>query len=343
MFTHNIMQPVIYKLPTTENKIKLKPVIETDIYPSPKLIKYGFNQLSDRINMVELTKNDHYRAGLNFDFTRADPIWKETFGIKVDQDFCIFWEIMDLFGMLNLNQTVISNISTTINQIFTAFNKLAKKKLTSKAHEKLPAKEKITVFIQKYSDIDLTEDNMVMLILTDMIKMLDKQSNPGSSAILQIFSIQTTIMTELIYYLGTLYDEAYIMKPLASSDLSDEKYLILNGLKKGAVIFDLPKMKQNSYLHTLNLDLPSEFTEIIQCINAEIMPQKYITYLQVETFLANKVYEGATYQEMIQKQNDNVQNWIKIYTDLTKSESFLEQVLDQSSKVCVAHREIHWE
>src|SRR5579871_6593194 len=98
------MQPIIYKLPTTENKITLKPKLEFDSHPSPKLIKYGFNQLADKINIIELTKNDHYRTGLRIDFSRSDKnsittIGKETFGIKIDQDFCIFWEIMNLFGM----------------------------------------------------------------------------------------------------------------------------------------------------------------------------------------------------------------------------------------------------
>ena len=337
--THNIMQPIIYQLPVINEK--LDPKIQTSSNPSPKLIKYGFNQMSDKFDVISLTKNNHYRAGLNVDFNRSEiqNMGKEVFGIKLDQDFCIFWEIMNLFGMLNMNQTVVSNVASTINQIFSVFNKLMKKKLTSKAYEKLPSKEKFTVFIQKYSDVDLTEDNIVQLILTD----LEKQSTPGTSAIFQIFSTQTMIMTELIYYLSSLYNEAYIIKPLTSSNLSDEKYLVLNGLKKGAKLLVIPKMKSNTYIHSLNLSLPVEFTMIIQCINAETIPKKFMTYQRIESFLMENVPEGATYQELIKKQNEYMVDWIKIFMDLSKSDKFLEKALDQSSKVCAAHREIHWD
>src|SRR2546430_428677 len=82
----NHPKPIIYKFPKRTNKpIKLG---ETDFImdtqPSPKLLKYGFNQTMENLDIVDLTSNPYYRAGLNFDFDRTDP---QSIKEKVKKEF----------------------------------------------------------------------------------------------------------------------------------------------------------------------------------------------------------------------------------------------------------------
>ena len=338
-----MINTTIYKLPSDAN-IVLTPTISFDEFPSPKLIKYGFNKTTDKFDIIKLSKNEYYKVGLNIDYMRKDhesiaTIGKKLFGVKVDHNFCVFWEIMNLFGMLNLNQIVLTNIHETINDIFSAFNKLTKKKLTSKVHQVIPPKENYTLSIHQYSSVELSEDVIIQFILSDLSKM---KSKAGSSIIFQIFSIQTEPMIQLITYLSSLYDGTYLIKPSSSIVLSDEKYLILAGLKKDVKLFDIPKFKQNLYISSLNISVPNQISLIIQCINSELIPQKYETYTNILTYLSEQIYEGAKYQDMYQKQNDFIKHWIDDFTKFDKSEKILDDILDRSSKVCETHKSLHW-
>lgn len=329
------MEPLIYQLPTSEKNIKLNPKITTDHNASPKLVKYGFNKMTDSFDLINLTKDNRYRIGLNFDFDRSDKDsiihqGKKIFGSSFNEDFCIFWEILSLFSMLHIKHVILTNRDTIINHIITAYNKISNKKVASKAYEILPPKEKPTLIIKKYSDIELNEDAIVQLILTDLQK-----TNLGSNMILQIFSSQTIIMTELIYFLSTLYDEAYIVKPTISSILSDEKYIVLIGLKKDAKLFDIPKMKQNVYISSINISLPEDYTTTIQCINSELIPKKYLSYYNTKSYLISGSYEGTVYQEMLQQQNLYITNWLTIYKN-GKSDAVLDSALKKSNIECAS-------
>src|SRR5208282_4163115 len=100
------MNPIIYKFPKRINKgIKL---LETDFIfdtePSPKLIKYGFNQIVEKLDIASITNNPYYKAGLDFDFDRTDPLSissksKKIFGLNKTTNcklFCMCWEILNL-------------------------------------------------------------------------------------------------------------------------------------------------------------------------------------------------------------------------------------------------------
>lgn len=283
MSTNYIMELIIYRLYTkndsTEKNISMDKTILND-HPSPKLVKFGFNKTTDNFDIIGLTQNEHYRIGLKFDFDRSDKesiisVGKKVFNISnIDQNFCIFWEILNLFGMLSLNQNILTDIKNCISGIVSVFKKMTDSKVTSKVHETVPPKEKISLVIKKYSDIDLEEDATVDLIINDL-KNIFSNLETGSSLILQIFSCQTLVMVELIYYLTSLYKESYIIKPMTSSDLSNEKYLVLCNLKKNAKMFDAPKLSSNTFISSFGISLPNYFTTIIQCINSELIPKIY--------------------------------------------------------------------
>lgn len=339
-----IRKPIIYELPVLDKKF------ETDILsfsfdnqPSPKLMKYGFNNLSENLDIMEITSNPHYKAGLNFDFDRKDEDSiagksKKIFDVKhLDQTFTEFWEIMNLFGMLELDQQILTSNPTVIEHIVSSHKKMTGTKHKIHISDK-GSKNKITLILQKYSDIDIDENAISQMIINDLPHFLSVQDT-GSSMVIQIFGMQTGIMAELIYYLNTLYSESYIIKPMTTSEISDSKYLILLGMKK-SIKLSIPKHSKNSYLISLGIEpIPNDLVTIIQCANSELIPKKFVIYSKIKNYLNSKVYEGATYQEMIQQQNANTNKWLEMFIDLGKMESLFDNLIKKTDSVCDHHTE----
>ena len=64
------------------------------------------------------------------------------------------------------------------------------------------------------------------------------------------------------------------------------------------------------------------------------MPQKYEIYYRIKQYLETKVYEGATYQEMISHQNDNTTKWLETFTNLPDLKLILTKILETTTNKC---------
>ena len=349
------MEPIIYKLlpcittdmqacevPTSDNPISLN---DSDIYfdtnPSPKLIKYGFNNMVDQLDLMAITSISYYRAGLNFDFTRTGKNsiaakFSKIFGTKnVDETFAEFWEIITLFNLFNTNTDVLTSHPDTMADIIKAYTSFSK---TKNKFGFVSKKGKANLVIHKYSDIDIDENAAIQFIITDLPNLLSDQTKTASM-ILQIFGTLTQTMAELIYYLATLYEESYLVKPSVISEIFDAKYLVLLRLKDKTE-FQLPKHSKDVYLASIGVNIPDDVVTSIQCMNAETMPAKYRKYYEIKSYLDTRVYEGATYQEMLQQQDDYGEEWIETYTDLSKPPAILANVLKKSDAKCMRRSQL---
>lgn len=339
------MESLIYVLPKSEKQIDIK---EFDIYfdeqPSPKLIKYGFNNINDELDLITLTSTPYYKVGLNFDFDRTDDnsinvkastIFKTN---KFDIDFAEFWEVLNIFEMLNLDQKIYTNISS-IKEICVVHQKISNTNHKFTYIEKNESKPNATLIIYKYSSADIDENAAIQFIINNLSNLLAVQTK-GANMILQLFSLQTQISAEIIYYLSTLYNESYLMKPSISSNISDSKYLILIGLKN-LMNLSIPSHPDNIYLTSIGLKtLPNELVTIIQCMNSSVIPNKYKKYNQIKEYLDTKVYEGATYQELIQAQDLSTDKWLQIFYNLDNMKALLNKSLENSSIKCNAHLQL---
>jgi hypothetical protein len=331
---------LIYKFPVID---KLSSLSESDfifdVNPSPKLIKYGFNRIIETLDMTALTSNPYYKSGLNFDFDRTDKDsisskCKKTFQIKITNVrlFCICWEIFSLFGFLNQKKVILTTDKNVIEEVEAAAKKIFK--LTSK-FEYIKEKDKTLtdLVFQTYAQMDLDENTNIHLLMNDLPMLLSKQK-VGSAMIVQLFGIHTQIIVEIIYYLSSIYQESYIFKPSVISDLSNEKYLVLIGLKS-VIKLVYPPLKQNTYLNKIIVDMPPDiFVNTIQCINSELIPNKIITFNLIKKYLNSNVFEGLTHDELIDKQNVLSDQWISIFTDKGKLELVLDKKLSESSVEC---------
>lgn len=327
------MDIIIYRLPTSNQILEVrKEDIQFDDHPSPKLLKYGFNVLGDRLDWVALTSDPHYKAGLRFDFSRSDPesiVSLATATLRphqFDQTFAEFWEIICLFDLLK-NQQILSTNQPEIMEDIIAIQKKTKDiRISTKI------KDRLHLIIQKYSDVDLDEDTLVTFITKDLSSLFERQV-VGANMVLQISSIQTQIMAELVYYLSTLYVSAYIVRPMVIPEISNSKYLVLVGLRQESPWTIFPR--ENAYLSSIiSSDLPTEFNSVIQCMNSYLIPLKFTTYSRIQSYLKEKIYEGATYQEFTKIQNEMARRWIDIYSEPSKAKALLDNIIERTEKTC---------
>ncbi|AGD92433.1 putative FtsJ-like methyltransferase [Megavirus lba] len=332
------MNPIIFMVPAIDLIQIDDSNLIYDFQPSPKLIKYGFNNINEQLDIMSLTSNPYYRVGLNFDFERNDDqsitkIGSKFFNYdKFDKTYAELWEIISNFKLLDNNKSISTSHTETITNIATNYQKL---RANNKKYDivDIESDKKVDLIIDKISDVDIDENAVVQYILLKLHKYLEKQSI-GSSMVLEMFGTQTQVTIELIYYLSSLYTQAYIIRPIISSDFSDEKYLVLINLREKNIF---PKIisSDDTYIVSLNVPkIPTSLTSIVQCINSYIMPKKYNRYKIIKNYLDTKVYEGATYQDMINAQNKNTQNWMDIYTNIDRTNKILDENIEYTSKNC---------
>lgn len=332
------METIIYALPKLDISKSIKIDFQYDNYPSPKLIKYGFNSITNKLDLLTLMSNPHYKTGLEFDFDRNNNESigeaKKAFGIShFDKNFAELWEILSLFNPITSDQTIVTSLNKTL--IVNLVDVLQKK---AHSNYKVDVTDQsntnnIVTIIHKYSEIDLEENAAFHLIINEL-PMLFSSQKPGSNLILQIFNLQTQVMAELIYFLSSLYSNTYIIKPAISSELSDQKYLILIGLKD-YTHFPVPEIKEKTYVISMGLkNIPNELDVLFQCINSDLNPKKYKRYQIIKKFLDSNVFEGASYQEMIQQQIENFNKWIETFSDLENIKNLLDEEINKSNTRC---------
>lgn len=321
------METIVYKLPQIKDKIKDTSIniIYDDVKPS-KLIKYGFNQTADDLNVIELMSDSHYRAGLNFDLERNDSK-----NVPSTLTHAEFWEILVSFELLSSNQSILSSHPEIIDDVIKLYGDTIKS-LTKVTVNK--SKKNINLVIYKYSDVELDESISTQLILKDLPELFASQTT-GSNMVLQLFSLQTKPTIDLVYYIASNYEFVYLFRPNITSNLSNGCYLVCTNLLKTV---KFPDINDKGYVTNLldnSIKILPSFTTCIQCINSELIPEKIITYNKIKSYLDSKVYEGLTYQEMISSQDENLAKWtekyIKHYKDVPK---YLSEGLDKTSKKC---------
>jgi hypothetical protein len=344
------MEPIIYALPKSDEIIEPSNLnIYFDIHPSPKLIKFGFNNIDDQLNILALTTTPYYKAGLEFDFDRQD---ENSIGTKASaffksknfgQTFGEFWEIFTLFGILATDQTIFSlRNSEIIKDVVDSYQKISNHKEKYNilgGNFNAARKTKANLVVHKYSDIDIDENAAVQFIINDLPDLLDIQQQ-GSNMVLQFFNLQTNITAELIYLLSMLYKESYLIKPTIVSDLYDTKYIVLLNLKQPFHL-DIPSHPSDVYIASLGIKhIPNNYDVIIQCMNSDIMPKKYKRYTIIKSYLDTKVYEGATYQDFIKSQNDHTKKWLETFGDLDKVKSVADNSIKKTGNRCNTHAQL---
>lgn len=328
------LNSIIYALERIDTApfVLSKKDIRYDKYPNPRLIKYGYNSITDNLNMLAITNNEHYKAGLKFDLSRTDAKSlssqaKKKFGIKeFDNTVAEFWEIMSVIFESSLDHTIITNRPDEMSTVLDI-----KKKVFGAHKSKVVKKGGATLGIYKFSDTDLEENAYISILLSELKEIL---SNKTEHLILQMFGLQTSISAELIYWLSSHYEKGYIFRPMCISELSSATYLVFKGVKKELDATSISGATK-SYLVSITKDpIPTSISSVLQCYNAQILPLKYKVYDKIKEFLDMKIYEGAEYQEMIQAQDVATDLWLNTYSDPETLQKMFDIKVNQNLSRC---------
>lgn len=345
--------PIVYALPSQHTYPFDPTQIQVDSNPSPRLIKYGFNIISEGINIMTLTANPYYTTGLSFDFTRDDDqsiVTKasKSIGIKnLSRAIAELWEVFTVFKLGESDKKIYTNIPKGIEIILNAQQKLSK---TKDSHQIISTSDRKSksmtadLVIMGYSDVDLDENAVVRLIIQDLENVLNLQIE-GSSMILQIFGLQTAIQVELITYLATMYREVYIYRPVVANDLSQVKYLVLINFQvdpdlsskiewSGKIYDGIKGKKDDLYLTSIGIRVPESFSSVIQCLNGQLLPELFAKYNSIGKYLEAKIFEGSVYREMIDNQNRHTDEWLDTFA-LVEPAKLLDVGLKKSAALCL--------
>jgi hypothetical protein len=215
--------------------------------------------------------------------------------------------INNLSVLLSLYE-IIKIASLSISEIDAPLNSESFVKLLDGA---IPMEKKASSLLFLSTDYNIDEVNQLSIYMnqSDKIKGLSK----GSHMIIRFNSMfnQTTI--KYIYYLALNFTFKFLVKPLSSSSLSGERYLILIGLNEE--FKNLPTYPLDSFLIDLfpSASFNGNFVKQIQKFNGEVYAKLLENYLEIKKYVDDENYYGPVLDEFQLRSKKLLQSWEDIY------------------------------
>lgn len=324
---------IIYQLPNVA-ETSLSEVVYCD-RPAPYLVKFGYNSVNQKLDILALTANHNYRSALRFNIHRDDDQSIRTLLGLPHASSALFelWEIFSTFQLLTDKTQIyapgLEHIDDMISMYGKQFNlsglSVSKKSDTSNLH------------ILFFSPINIDENSATQLAVNELSKNIKKYKK-NSTLIVQLFGMQSPVTAQLITYLSSHYSNSYIIKPHVTEYILDYQYLVLIGLKD--TFTDTIDTNPDQHLISLGIDVPNEIDTIITCYQSQVIPLRYCQYFKIYNFLQFKVYDGALYQDYLAVQNNFIQKWISTYTSLELSKTLLDMAVNTTSDTCVPFSQV---
>lgn len=242
-----------------------------------KLFKYGQSILNPTREYIAITETPEYADALPFHPETFIPQIEKKLAVEnIDRKFLELYEISAIFhlGSFRSNDKQIPKL----NKLFT---------------------DKTDTYVHWFSNKDVDETSLVPEILNNI-----HHSKAQGNAVFQMTGSQTKPTAQLIYYLASLCETAYIYRPSIISDIYDIKYIILKGIK------NVPKHKVTGPLDSLGVAIPEPIDNIIQCMNLTLMRRKIHMYEEIKEYLKTAVAQGSRKQELLEFQEKNAQLWL---------------------------------
>jgi hypothetical protein len=148
-----------------------------------------------------------------------------------------------------------------------------------------------------YLEID---KNNYIYSLTIILMIILKNQKVNGNVIIKIDHIFYKPIVDIIYFLTSLYDKVYLIKPNTSNIISFEKYIICKNFKFNdennnylkynyfKLLVFLKKHKNNYISNILDFDIPYHFKIKIDDINTIIGQQQIDAFDQIISIYRNK-------------------------------------------------------
>jgi hypothetical protein len=298
-------------------KEMIEPTISYSLFISLQLIEKQLNNFNfELLNDVKQHLNTYEFIFTNVPTTNLSVS-------KVKPDNFIFYELMEIFFMCNLNEflkfkkTIVSMHFTPNHTSSNYFMNLIREDnddnnivydfnteeiMKHIASQDTPKSDFLFIEFQKnnYSNLYYYFKNMIVALYT----VLQTQNYEGISVI-KIDNIFYKIFIDIIYILSGLYDKVYIIKPSVSNIMSNERYIVCKHFTKSTqsqnmsdILYNLINfMNKNEEMNThencmiyslIKNDIPYYFMNKIEESNTVIGQQQLETYSLLINILKNK-------------------------------------------------------
>lgn len=315
-----------YIIPKNKFNIDINLVSKNELikpYISYSLIFY-LNDIYEQLLKID-NKEDSIIQYINeivnpYEFIHTNVPGTQISVSKVKPDSNIFFELMEIFNLLNVNDIIgikykinIAHLTRNNNSTVYLLNMLREENDDNIFCEdfdydslfnkfilnKLDNKFDLFIFEFKtndYTDIKKYINNM---ILTFSI-IIKNQSNQGNS-IIKIDNIFYKPIADILFIFSALYEKVLIVKPTISNITKGERYIICksfnsNYLEETNILNDIEHKiikilleNDNSNIHSLvNNDIPYYFLNKLEESNAVIGQQQLEAYDQIINIFKNK-------------------------------------------------------
>lgn len=157
-----------------------------------------------------------------------------------------------------------------------------------------------------FDELTLMESELLKKIISKVNKLKFKKNN---NLIIEIGNFNTFATIEFIYLLSCLFQKTYIHKPLSSSFLKSNKYLVLLNQEK-----EIPNIQEigNLFYHKIVKKTNNIFDKEILCINKFLAEQKTDLLQKIARLCKDKNYGGFLLQNCKEESKVNTDNYIEI-------------------------------
>ena len=323
-----------YIIPKNNFKIKLfllekpepiNPVISYSLIFHLNDVYTNLLKLEDSANNMTI---DHINKIVNpFEFIHTNVPGYQVSVSKVKPESNIFFELMEIFQLCNIFDSLLSPSTTTKNKMnithltpnYTStnylLNMLREDNEDNVVFEDFDYKTlcdkfvidinptKIDLFIFEFKDEDYTDMKQyiknVLLVLYIITKY---QSNRGTS-IIKLDGIFYKIIIDVLLIFTAIYDKVFLIKPTISSITTGERYIICKHLNYSSITDNnlLSQIEEkltsklandticNNNIHSfLSNEIPYYFLNKIEESNAVIGQQQLESYDQIINIFKNK-------------------------------------------------------
>lgn len=310
--------PIILKLNNGNNTLSTTSQF-MDYHP---LFEFGFNQRVFSANNLFLTSFVNKFAGkkkvymvfhkYDYEIDNYENNLKKIVG-KSDENYYIIYELMHFFDNLQ-DKLTFTFIGENTNEHKNAVQDYRKNKNDT--------------FINKFSETDffilnsdvsptelnLKENNAFEFIFDNVIKGLKILKRKGNM-IIKIYDTYTLKTISLITFLTTLFDEVFIVKPLASNLIDVDKYVIC-------------KYYNNKFDNYKNYELSPNLKIQFRTFNTLVGNLQYKTFNDAYNYIASEIYFGDVYNEKNKEQIEGTLLWLKTYWHKNNFPQMLEKSLN---------------
>jgi hypothetical protein len=318
-------------------------------YVSYSLIFYMNDIYNQLFKLKDTTENDNNSISIEYINKIVNPfefiytnIPGSTISVsKVKPDSTIFFELMELFQLFNINN--ILSLKYKINIAHLTHNHTSTNYLLNMLREENDDNifynvfnydnlyelfiknyyiDKLDLIIcefypNEYNDTKKYINNMILILLI----IIKYQVNQGI-CIIKIDNILYKTIIDVIFILSGIYDKVYLVKPSISNVTKSERYLICKG-------FNENNKNQNDLLLNIEKNLLSKLN------NNELMDNKYIISIidnDLPYFLLNKLEESNLI--IGQQQLEAYDQIINIFKNKNREEK-LEQLKRTHIQKCI--------